>query len=60
MIQADRNMCESGDSGGITYIISNAGATQGKAVGIVKGHHDYLSTFVKARNIRDSFHAYVY
>ncbi len=54
MIQADRAMTDSGDSGGVTYICDGA-TIYGKAVGIVGGKINNLSVFIKASNIRSVF-----
>lgn len=54
MIQADRAMTDSGDSGGVTYIC-DGDTIYGKAVGIVGGKINNLSVFIKASNIRSVF-----
>lgn len=54
LIQADRDMTDNGDSGGVTYIC-DGNTTYGKSVGIVKGKLNNLSIFIKASNIRSDF-----
>lgn len=53
LIQADRNMSSSGDSGSVTYIVSS-GTTTGKAVGVLKGKVNEKTVFIKASNIRSA------
>lgn len=59
LIQADRSMSNSGDSGAVTYIINGA-TIYGKAVGILKGKSGSNSVFVKASNIQADFNAVAY
>lgn len=59
LIQADRNMSDSGDSGSVTYVIGTS-ASSGKAVGILRGKCDGLTIFIKASNIKSVFGAEAY
>ena len=59
LIQADRNMSDSGDSGAVTYIVSSGG-TSGKAVGILKGIYNSQTIFIKASSIKSIFGAEAY